>query len=151
VFTAVPARRTVEVVLVRMPMLPLWTLRPGGTQRDAQGRLAILRIAPDRYLLPEPDESVIALAKEAVDAKFCAMIEVSGKWQCFRLVGARGRQVLAVSVNVEALLEDRGCASTTIFDCPAVVAQEGAGFRIWIARSFATSFSASISAQLAVR
>lgn len=141
----------IEVVVLRVSALPpaaIWALPPGHALRDSGGRIAVLRIAPDRYFLPESDEGAIALAQEAVAAKACATVDVSGKWECFRLTGTRARRALSASVNLEGLFNSRDCAATMIFDCPVIIAQEGEGHRIWVARSFAASLHAAISGQL---
>jgi heterotetrameric sarcosine oxidase gamma subunit len=146
-----PRGPVIEVVVLRRSALPpgaAWALLPGHAQRDSAGRIAVLRVAPDRYFLPEPDRSAIGLVQEAVAAKACAMIDVSGKWECFRLSGARARRVLSAAVNLEGLFDGRDCARTVIFDCPVIIAQEGAGYRIWVARSFAAALNAAVAAQL---
>lgn len=147
-----PRGRAIEVVVLRLSAPPpgaAWALLPGRARLDSAGRIAVLRVAPDRYFLPEPDRSTIGLIQEAVAAQACAMIDVSGKWECFRFSGARARRALSAAVNLEALFDGRDCASTVIFDCPVIIAQEGQGYQIWVARSFAAALSAAVAAQLA--
>jgi heterotetrameric sarcosine oxidase gamma subunit len=146
-----PPGRAIEVVVLRPSAPPSgadWALPPGRARRDSAGRVVVLRVAPDRYFLPEPDRSAIGRVQEAVAAKACALIDVSGKWECFRFSGACARRVLSAAVNLEALFDARDCASTVIFDCPVIIAQEGEGYRIWVARSFAAALSAAVAAQL---
>jgi heterotetrameric sarcosine oxidase gamma subunit len=146
-----PCGRAIEIVVLRLSAPPsgaAWALLPGRAWRDSAGRMAVFRIAPDRYFLPEADRSAIGLVHEAVAAKVCAMIDVSGKWECFRLSGARARRVLSAAVNLEGLFDARDCARTVIFDCPVIIAQEGEGYRVWVARSFAAALNAAVVAQL---
>jgi len=118
-----------------------WPQGPGDARRNADGSAEILKIAADRWLLLRPCDDVTATAL----SPGCALIDVTGKWREFRLMGKSATRLLANSVNVEELLCDRDCARTALFDCPALLYKLNGGFSVWIERSYASAFVIAVS------
>jgi sarcosine oxidase gamma subunit len=120
-----------------------WPQGPGDARRSADGSAEILKIAADRWLLLQPRNGVVATA--AALSRACALIDVTGKWREFRLMGTSATRLLANSVNVEELLCDRDCARTALFDCPALLYKLNGGFSVWIERSYESAFVIAVS------
>jgi len=121
-----------------------WPVSPGGVRRGAQGQPEILHFAPARWLLPEPDASTCAAAAAAAAAGTGTAVDVEGKWTAMNLEGPDARRLLSASIDVAAVLESRDCAAAVLFDCPAVLAASGAGYRIFVKSSYAADFIAAV-------
>jgi sarcosine oxidase gamma subunit len=131
------ASRVLEVVALHgMPdrAVPAWPLAPGDVTRDGAGDPVLLHFAPGRWL-------AVDLAPAAVPA--CGTpVDVTGKWQGFRITGAGARRLLASALAIDAVLEGRQCAAVAIFDCPAVMARAPGGFVAWVQASYVAHFLA---------
>ena len=97
-----------------------------------------LAIAPARWLLVEPDEALLAVLGSAESAGAGALIEVTGRWQRIRL---RDPERLRAGVALDQVLRDRAVACCWIFDCPTILARDGAGLDCWVEASYAASFT----------
>jgi sarcosine oxidase gamma subunit len=123
---------------------------PGAVRRDPAGRAELLHIAPRRWLVPKPSTALHARIVELDRAGAGSLIDVEGKWQPLVLRGARALAILESSIDVELVLRERACAAVMLFDCPAIVARARAEFELWVASSYASSFSSAVGA-LALR
>ena len=81
---------------------------------------------------------------EAIEAGDGTSIDVEGKWNEMLLTGSEATRVLASTIDIEAVLLERGCAAVTLFDCPTIVMAVAGGYRIWIEASHAEDFTAAI-------
>jgi sarcosine oxidase gamma subunit len=84
------------------------------------------------------------LVQAAVSTRCCETIDLTGKWLGLRLSGSNVERALASSADMAAMLDGRGCASTTIFDCPVVVAKGTGDYYLWVQRSYGTDLLASL-------
>ncbi len=121
-----------------------WPLSPGGVRRGAEARPEILHFAPERWLVPEPDAATAASAAAAAAAGTGTAVDVEGKWITVDLMGPDARRLLSSSLDVVAVLESRDCAAVVLFDCPAVLAVSGAGYRIFVKASYAADFTSAV-------
>lgn len=146
-----PAARTLEFVAFTFPpggaLSVGWPIEPGGVRRAVDDRLALLHFAPARWLLPDPAADITALAAAAVAAGAGTVVDVSGKWQAMELTGPGATRMLASAVDPVAVLDGRGCAALTLFDCPVVLAHHAEGFALWVRASYAQDFSAAVERQ----
>jgi sarcosine oxidase gamma subunit len=117
-----------------------WPGRAGQVLRDAAGRATLLHFAPDRWLAPAPEPTVMLQLASLERAGCGTLIDVAGKWQELRFMGQYAPRLLARGIDVETALADRDCAALSLFDCPAIVACHAAAFNVWVAPSFARSF-----------
>jgi sarcosine oxidase gamma subunit len=133
------AARVLEVValaaLPDAPDCPQFPRLPGGGVYDAAGDPLLLHFAPRRWLVTGTGPSVDA-ALAAVPA-FGVQVDVTGKWQGFRISGAGAQRLLASALAVETVLAGRHCAALTLFDCPAVLAHAQGGYVAWVQASYA--------------
>ena len=120
-----------------------WPTAPGGVRRDALQRPELLHFAPDRWLAPDPVAEVTALLGAAVDAGAGVLVDATGKWEELVIAGPGAARLLASAIAVEAVLERRGCAAVTLFDCPAVFARQNEDFVLWVQSSYAAGFIAT--------
>ena len=120
-----------------------WPTAPGGVRRDAQQRPELLHFAPDRWLALDPAAEVTALLGAAVDAGAGVLVDASGKWEELLISGPGAARLLASAIAVEAVLERRGCAAVTLFDCPAVLARQSENLVLWVQSSYAVNFVAT--------
>jgi hypothetical protein len=88
----------------------------------------------------DPDETLLA----ELQAPTGALFEVDGKWHRVTLTGPGTRRLLAHSLDVDAMLSDRDCAATTVFDCPAVIATAASGIDVWVSSSYAVDLVARV-------
>ena len=121
-----------------------WPTAPGGVRRGALQRPELLHFAPDRWLAPDPPAEVKALLRAAVDAGAGVLVDATGKWQELVIAGPGAARLLASAIAVEAVLERRGCAAVTLFDCPAVLARLNEDFVLWVQSSYAADFVATV-------
>lgn len=150
-----PPARTLEVIALRLPLTPTflgeWPTAPGSARRDPSGGPVILYVAPGRWLIPAAQADVMPLVAVATASDACAIIDISGKFLGFRLTGARAGRVLASTLDIEAVLQSRDCASTILFDCPVVVAKTPGEYRVWVQRSYSTDFLSALRNQLSLQ
>jgi sarcosine oxidase gamma subunit len=148
----IPSAQDVEVIA--LPSQPAfdcsskWPTHPGAAQLGCDGRTSILHYAADRWLVSGPGVSATLLAAAAPQAY--ATIDVTGKWQAFRLCGERSGRLLASTIDIETALAGRDCAGVTLFDCPAIVARTDGMYLVWVQRSYGTDFQAALHNQLLV-
>ncbi len=121
-----------------------WPRAAGAALRGADGWPVILHFAPARWLLPQPDVTMIDRIEAAVAAGAGAAIEVEGKWVTLSLCGADAARLLSSSLDVAAVLAGRDCAAVELFDCPAVLASAAPDYRIYIKSSFAADFTVAV-------
>jgi sarcosine oxidase gamma subunit len=112
---------------------------PGGVTGDGAAT-ACLHFAPARWLLVDPGEALLAELQHPTGALF----EVDGKWHRVTLTGPGSRRLIAHSLDVDAMLSDRDCAATTVFDCPAVIAAAAGGLDVWVSSSYAVELVARL-------
>ena len=115
------------------------------TQRVHSNGHRPLAIAPGRWLWLDADvvETAAALGPHA------SVADVEGKWTAFTCGGPRARRAFAAAVDVDRVLQARGCASLTLFDCPVVLARtDQEAFIVCVQSSYATSFEAAYAAAL---
>jgi len=111
---------------------------------SANGSPRRLHYAPGRWLLPDPDRDLRGRLETAVASGFGVHIDVAGKWAAMLLTGPDARRVLASTIDIAAVLANRGCAAVSLFDCPAVAMRDADRYRLWVAASFAESFEAAV-------
>ncbi|HTT02964.1 MAG TPA: hypothetical protein VMG11_12840 [Steroidobacteraceae bacterium] len=111
-------------------------MRPGAIQRLSPTG-AILFIAPGRWLLT--GDVLESQAQELSVLRECGacLVDISAKWCRFELAAARAPECLSRVIDVAQVLDGRDCAAVTILDCPALLARSGAGYELWVMRSFA--------------
>jgi len=122
-----------------------WPAQPGSVRRDAAGVAALLHYAPGRWLLLGA-AGLEARAEAAERPEACTVVDVTGKWQAVRAGGADALRRLAGAGNLPLLLRGRECAATTLVDCPVLVARDGAGFVLWVRRSYVEALLAALRA-----
>lgn len=122
-----------------------WQGAPGEVRYGADGLPRLLHFAPGRWLVPDPDPDTMALVHEAVDSGIGACMDVQGKWAAMILSGNGVARVLSSAADIAAILTGRGCAAVTLFDCPAVIVNTGAEYRVWVASSYAADFAATFN------
>ncbi len=156
---AAPSKRVVEFASYRhvtddaratgtfmeRTFMEAWPLKPGGVSWDADGRAALLHVAPTRWLAPDPSPEIQALIDVASNAKLGAAVDVSGKWQGFALYGAGASRAFAASIDIGAVLTGRECAALTLFDSPAIIARRPDGYFLWVHASFSADLIALLT------
>jgi hypothetical protein len=90
------------------------------------------------------DAIVDKLVQATISTRCCETIDLTGKWLGLRLSGPNVERALASSADTGAMLDGRGCASTTIFDCPVLVARGTGDYYLWVQRSYGTDLLASL-------
>jgi hypothetical protein len=144
-----PLPRIFELVTFRseLPAAPGAALPadPGGLRRRGDGRIDVMHIAPERWLICDPPGPFTA----AVPAAGYALVDVTGKWLEFQLNGAGAAQLLASTVDIEGLLRHRDCLQTYLFDCPGIVAANPPGYVIFVPRSYGPAFRSAVVAAAA--
>jgi heterotetrameric sarcosine oxidase gamma subunit len=138
--------RAIEFSAFRFPpparFASRWPVGAGAVVRDASGRATILHIAPSRWLLPSPDGAAAALVADASGEG--TAVAVDGKWHALELIGPDASRLLASSADVEAMLEGRACAATTLFDCPLIIVRAAAGFVLYVKASYSEALLGAI-------
>jgi len=139
--SATPAN---ESALVRMTLSSAVEIVIVGDAALPDG-IEALPTAPRRWLWLNAD----ADARAAVVASDAIVVDVDGKWTVFSCAGPSARRALAAAVDVDTVLEPRGCAALMLFDCPAVLARQGQdGFVACVHTSYAASFEAAYAEAL---
>jgi sarcosine oxidase gamma subunit len=121
-----------------------WPVAPGDVRRAADGAPLLLHFAPGRWLAPDPDADRGRLIDAAERRGLGTRIDVDGKWVAMRLTGADATQVLASTIDIRAVLADRGCAALYLFDCPAIAMPAEGGYRLWVVASCLRAFEAAV-------
>jgi len=105
----------------------------------------MLPTAAGRWLWLEPDvERLPELAERGL-----IVVDVEGKWVTYAAEPGVARRILAAALDVDEVLRVRGCASVTLFDCPAVLAQVDKGEMIvCVCASYASSFEAACAVSM---
>ena len=114
------------------------TSKPRTSVRPPPSTSRPLAIAPGRWLwLNAGADAAVRAARRRAPA--LSTSRASGPRS--RCGGARARRALAPPSTSTACSRARGCASLTLFDCPAVLARTGPdGFIICVQSSYAASF-----------
>jgi sarcosine oxidase gamma subunit len=123
----------------------VWPLKPGEVRWVTAGRAALLHIAANRWLAPDPSPEIQALIEAAFDAQIGAAVDVTGKWHGISLLGADADRALAACIDIGAVLEGRDCAALRLFDSPTVIARRPDGYSLWVHASFATDCVAMLT------
>jgi len=145
-----PVEGAVEVVRLHgraAAAEPEFTTDPGRSMEHASAKWhrTPLPIAPGRWLWLNADADETA---GRLGASAC-VVDVEGKWTVFTCGGPRARRALATAVDIDRVLQVRGCASLTLFDCPVVLARtEPDRFIVCVQSSYATSFETAYAASL---
>ena len=121
-----------------------WPCVPGEVREDEAGMPVLLYFAPARWLVAGDTPVGTGLLAAAVESQSGVAVDVQGKWTEMILSGAEATRALASTVDIEALLDERGCVAITAFDCPAIIARATSGYRIWVGTSHAADFAAAI-------
>ena len=121
-----------------------WPFAAGAVRRTEAGRAVLLHFAPWRWLVPDPDADIAARLGAHVDAGVGVLIDVTGKWRGIALSGADMPRVLAAGVAVDIVLAARDCAALWLFDCPVILARDGATLDLWVQSSYAPSLMATL-------
>ena len=125
-----------------------WPLKAGGVRWAADGRAALLHIAANRWLAPDPSPETLALIDAGYGANIGAAVDVSGKWHGLSLIGADADHALTACIDIGAVLGDRDCAALTVFDSPAIIGRRPDGYSLWVHASFATDCVAMLTRRL---
>ena len=150
VLARLPLDGAVEIVLLdgsAAATVPGLQLDPGHSMERASAtrHLAPLAIAPGRWLWLNADADETA---GKLGASAC-VVDVEGKWTVFTCGGPRARRALATAGDIDRVLQARGCASLTLFDCPVVLVRtEPDGFVVCVHSSYATSFETAYASSL---
>jgi sarcosine oxidase gamma subunit len=112
-------------------------MRPGSIQRPLPTG-AILLIAPARWLLMGDALSSHASELALLRERGASLVDVSAKWCRFEFAAARAHECLSRVIDLAQVMGGgRDCAALTVLDCPAVLLRSGAGYELWVMRSFA--------------
>jgi sarcosine oxidase gamma subunit len=144
-----PHERMLEVVALRLlpeaaNFPPEWPTVSGAVWYGAGGRPVILHCASGRWLVTMADAIAEKLVQATVGARCCEAIDLAGKWLGLHLSGSDVKRALASSADTAAMLGGHDCASTTLFDCPVVVAKGTRDYYVWVKRSYSTDLLASL-------
>ena len=103
-------------------------------------RTTLLPTAQGRWLWLEPDAGRLPELLE----RGLIVVDVDGKWVTYAAEPHVARRILAAALDVDEVLRLRGCASVTLFDCPAVLARlDGGETIVCVCASYAGSFEAA--------
>ena len=116
-----------------------WPITPGAVRRAADGCADLLHFAPGRWLVVSPDAELRARLDAYVAASAGVLVDVAGKWRTVAFSVADGARTLAKGIAVDVVLQGRGCAALSLFDCPAVLARNNATFDLYVQSSYAMS------------
>ncbi|MBL8264956.1 hypothetical protein [Steroidobacter sp.] len=110
------------------PQLPI---EPGAVRRTNAG--TYLHFAPGRWLIADHEPGIMAalLGSDVVES-----FDVTGKWCQVSLPAENAQRLLATQMPVIRTLSGRHCAAIRLFDAPAIVAHDAAGFAVWTHRSY---------------
>jgi hypothetical protein len=128
----------VELVTASHHRSELARAAPGCVVRHRYAHLE-LHFAPRRWLLVEPDESLIA----GLLSSGARCWDASGKWKLFTAELSNAGATLAAAIDLKELLSHRGCARAHLFDCPVVLAQLDNVFLACVESSYEASWLAA--------
>jgi hypothetical protein len=134
-----PFERGIELVTARHCGSALARAAPGSVVRNRYAHLG-LHFAPRRWLLLEPDESLVP----DLISSGARCSEASGKWKLFTASIASARSALATAIDLEEVLGNRGCARAHLFDCPVVLARLDDAFLACVESSYEDSWIAAV-------
>jgi hypothetical protein len=134
-----PFGRCIELVTARQCASELVNSAPGSVLRNRYAYLG-LHFAPRRWLLLEPDDSLV----EDLISRGARCSEASGKWKLFTAEISNVRSALAAAVDLEELLGDRACARMHLFDCPVVLARLDEAFLACVESSYEAAWTAAV-------
>ncbi len=153
-----PRHRPLDVALTRLPEERVfdfvrlastpdadWDRAPGHVDVAEDGSLRRLHYAPRRWLVPSPDARLLERLRRAEAEGAATCIDVAGKWVALRVAGVHAGRALASTIDLGAVLANRACAAVTLFDCPSIVARDGAGLRVWVAASYVQAFEEAVA------
>lgn len=120
-----------------------WPSGAGAVVRGPDDDAMLLHFAPGRVLAADPSAATEALFNAAVSQGAGTCIDVSGKWERYSVRGSGAARLLACTIGLDAVLEQRECCALALFDCPAIVARGRDGFELWVQSSYARDFLAT--------
>ena len=142
-----PHRRLLEFAAFAWPGVegesPHWPTDAGAVIRDDDDSVCLLQFAPGRVLAPDPSAATEAAVDAAASQGAGNRIDVTGKWEHYLVRGPGAARLLACTVELNAVLDQRDCAAVTLFDCPAIVARCRDGYELWVQSSYACDFLAT--------
>lgn len=136
--------------LERDPTLGFPTAQQPGAAADIAPGARLLHFAPGRWLLTAGSERE-ADCIERLRRAGAIVIDGRAKWCRIELSGRTARAVLSGLLPVEQVLGARGCAATTLLDCPGVLAARETGLEFWVGRSWASWLHGTLTAWLSLR
>ncbi len=147
-----PHARMLELVALQLLPVPgdfpaEWPSAAGAVWYSGSGRPVILHCACGQWLVTMGDAIADELVQAVLRAGRCEAVDLTGKWLALRLSGMNVERALASSADMAAMLDGRGCASTTLFDCPVVVAQGNGDHYVWVQRSYHSDLLAALGRQ----
>ena len=128
---------------VQNPIDKDWPSAPGAVRFDERSRPLLAHFAPGPWLASDPSPQTLALLNEAAGSGAGTLMNVTGKWDAMQIRGAGAMRLLACTVNCEVMLDNRGCAAATLFDCPAILMRSSDGFSVWVQSSYSAHFLAT--------
>jgi len=139
------------LALARDPTLGFPAARLPGAAAELVRGVRILHFAPDRWLLTAEARACEFEHIERLRRAGAIVIDGRAKWCRIELGGQDARSVLSGLLPVEQVLADRGCAATTLLDCPGVLAASpasGGGLEFWVGRSWGSWLHETLAAWL---
>jgi hypothetical protein len=112
-------------------------------------RIGPLPIEPRRWLWLGLDlgDAARGVDYDASRSDGVHAVDVDGKWAAFTCEGAAARRSLSSVIDIDRVLEPRGCATLTLFDCPAVLLSGGGDrYLICVYSSYASHFERAFDA-----
>ena len=117
-----------------------WPLAPGAIRLGADGRPELLHFAPGRWLAPGAAPDSFHGSYEGATPPAGTLVDVSGKWDGVQLRGGGAARLLATTIDLERVLEQRDCAAVTLFDSPAIIVRVPDGYLLWVQSSYTSDF-----------
>lgn len=146
-----PSARMLEVIALRAPVAallpPEWPTAPGAVWHRMDGHPVILHYAPARWFVTTADANAEHFVQATISMRSFEAVDVTGKWLALRLSGTDVNRAMASSADTAPMLDGRGCASTTLFDCPVIVAKGTSDYYLWVQRSYGTDLLAALLQQ----
>jgi hypothetical protein len=147
-----PIGAALEIVLLGDGAIPdqLGTKRLPSTALEGDiDRIGPLPIEPRRWLWLglEVGGAARAVDFDASNIDGVHAVDVDGKWAAFTCEGAAARRTLSSVVDLDRVLEPRGCATLKLFDCPAVLLSGGGDrYLVCVQSSYAPYFERAFDA-----
>ncbi|HTX06064.1 MAG TPA: hypothetical protein VMD06_09565 [Steroidobacteraceae bacterium] len=136
------------LALARDPTLGFPAAQAPGAAAELVRGVRILHFAPDRWLLTAEARACELEHIERLRRAGAIIIDGRAKWCRIELSGQDARSVLAGLLPVEQVLADRGCAATTLLECPGVLAASECGLEFWVGRSWGSWLHETLAAWL---